>query len=84
MAVPDTKTALAIGEIESSQASTMNNDGTNIVVSSNNEHAEKPYEVASSDDYPHGLTLVLLISATMIAVFLIALDQVKLQYVLKV
>lgn len=43
-------------------------DGTNL---------EKPVEVVTQDQYPHGLKLVALSSACLVSVFLIALDQVR-------
>ena len=44
-----------------------------------NVDAEKSPNVEVDDDlYPHGLSLVVLASASMVAVFLIALDQVSM------
>jgi hypothetical protein len=43
---------------------------------------EKPSETADDhDQYPHGLKLVLLSGSALVAVFLIALDQVCLSHV---
>ena len=46
----------------------------------NNEVAHQEKSVASTeeDQYPHGLRLLSLVSATIVAVFLIALDQVSM------
>jgi MFS transporter, DHA2 family, glioxin efflux transporter len=37
----------------------------------------QPYPPMTDDQYPHGLKLILLAGSSLIAVFLIALDQVR-------
>ncbi|CAO2649651.1 Nn.00g070360.m01.CDS01 [Neocucurbitaria sp. VM-36] len=72
MAVPDRK-ALSVGENGSSKPSTINDN--NDIANSDSEHTGKATEQMNEDQYPHGLKLVLLSGASIIAVFLIALDQ---------
>lgn len=44
---------------------------------SSNAGTSKPDQHMSDDEYPHGFRLVLLAGASLVAVFLIALDQVS-------
>lgn len=65
------------GETESPKPSTLNTPDVNDVGDSGSVHLEKPAQGMTDDQYPHGLQLVLLAGASIIAVFLIALDQVS-------
>lgn len=61
-----------------SRSSTMNNSHENDDDDNNNTASpEKRVEGMTDDQYPHGYKLVLLAGAAIIAVFLIALDQVR-------
>ena len=64
---------MAEKDIDVSKHSTMNNT----LDHSSTASPEKPVEDITEDQYPHGFRLVLLAGATIIAVFLIALDQVS-------
>lgn len=44
---------------------------------SDSSEPEKPVPVMSEDEYPRGIALVLLSASALVAVFLIALDQVS-------
>ncbi|KAF2790137.1 MFS general substrate transporter [Melanomma pulvis-pyrius CBS 109.77] len=61
MAVLNERTTMAVGETDSPKPSTSNTLDVNNLI--------------DSDQYPHGLRLVLLTGASVVAVFLIALDQ---------
>ena len=52
-------------------------------VHGNDDLQEKGLEVDADDEYPHGWKLVILAGASVIAVFLIALDQVGVHAVLQ-
>jgi hypothetical protein len=77
MALPNEKAAMAVGEADSPQPSTSNTPNVNSIGGSDNEHAKTSIQSMTDDQYPHGLKLALLIGASVIAVFLIALDQVS-------
>lgn len=77
MAVPNEKATMVVGETDSPKPSTLNNPDVNNVGGSDSEHPEKPAQFMTDDQYPRGLKLVLLTGASLIAVFLIALDQVS-------
>lgn len=77
MAVPDQKAIMAVGETDSPKPSTLNQPNANSVGDSDNARPEKPVQAMTDDKYPHGLKLVILAGAALIAVFLIALDQVS-------
>lgn len=77
MAVPLETTTVTIGGTSSSSPSTLNNHEANHIVSNGNEDSEKAIQPMNDDQYPHGLKLVLLAGASVVAVFLIALDQVS-------
>lgn len=48
---------------------------------SDSTHLEKPIEVHndSPDEWPHGFKLVMLAGASLVSVFLVALDQVRIR-----
>ena len=76
MAVP-TEKATIVGETDFSTASTLNTHDVNQVTESDSEHPEKPIQSIPDDQYPHGVKLLLLTGASLVSVFLIALDQVR-------
>lgn len=78
MAVPSEKAITAVGEPESPKSPTLDTpDHANNIGNSDNLHQEKPVQEMSNQQYPHGLPLILLAGSSIIAVFLIALDQVS-------
>jgi hypothetical protein len=77
MAVPNEKATMAVGETDSAQPSTSNTPNINSIGGSDNENPKESIQSMTDDQYPHGLKLALLIGASVIAVFLIALDQVS-------
>jgi len=77
MAVPNEKAIMAVGETDSSKPSTLNTPGVNNVSDSDSTQPENPVQEMTDDQYPHGLKLVILTGASIVAVFLIALDQVS-------
>lgn len=83
MAVPD-ENPTTVRETGSSKSSTLNPPEINKVGDSDSETPEKPIETIPDDQYPHGLALALLSGAALIAVFLIALDQVSISPTLSV
>ncbi|KAK5460830.1 hypothetical protein LTS15_002893 [Exophiala xenobiotica] len=75
MLVPNEKETTTAGETDSSESPTLktpvvDNDGD-----SHSVHRDMAAKGMTDDLYPHGLKLVLLASASVCAVFLIALDQ---------
>lgn len=68
---------MAVGETDSPKSSTLNIPDVINVGDSDSAHPEKPIQGMTDDQYPHGLKLVLLAGASIVAVFLIALDQVS-------
>lgn len=68
---------MAVGETDSPKPSTLNTLDVNNVGESDSETPEKSVQHITDDQYPHGLRLVLLTGASVVAVFLIALDQVS-------
>ena len=71
------KAPTAVEDFDSSKPSTLrNSDG---IVSDNNnvKETEDVAPAMTDDQYPHGFTLALLAGASIVAVFLIALDQVS-------
>ena len=57
---------------------TRNSPGADLIDEIDGTHLEKPAQSALDDQYPHGFRLVVLAGASIIAVFLIALDQVSI------
>jgi hypothetical protein len=76
MSVPNEKAAVGV-ESHSPQSSTSKTPTVNNVGGSDTVHPEKPVQGMPDDQYPHGMKLVFLAGASIVAVFLIALDQVS-------
>ncbi len=66
--------------LDTFEPSTMDKPLENNVDNSSTTSREKHVEGISDDQYPQGYKLVLLAGATVIAVFLIALDQVSTSF----
>jgi hypothetical protein len=64
-------------ETYSPQTSTTITPDIENVGDSDSTEPEKSVQIKTKDDYPHGMKLVLLAGASIIAVFLISLDQVS-------
>ena len=77
-------------ETDTSEASTLNNNGefpdahgigeekeAPLKETSDSDPAEKLDQAVAADEYPHGIRLVLLAGASIMGVFLISLDQVS-------
>lgn len=64
---------MALGARDEVELSSFDNGSVHLVGESQDAQAEK----TGDEQYPHGLKLVLLASASIVAVFLIALDQVR-------
>lgn len=64
-------------DTDSPKSSTLNIPDVNNIGDSDSPHPEKPIQGITEDQYPHGLKLVLLAGASVVAVFMIALDQVS-------
>lgn len=62
---------------EKNAIATDNDSVRGAIESDDNAALEKPVEELSEDQYPHGLKLWLLTSASLAATFLISLDQVS-------
>jgi len=77
MAVPNEKATMVVGETDSLKPSTLNTPDVNNVGDSDNTYPGEPVQGMTDDQYPHGLKLVLLAGASIVAVFLISLDQVS-------
>jgi hypothetical protein len=80
MVVPNEGMVVDVRQNDSSKPSTLDHPNINSVGDSDSVYLEKPYQPArtvTEDEYPHGLKLVILAGASLIAVFLIALDQVS-------
>jgi hypothetical protein len=75
----DSQAAVAVEEkdTDASQASTLNTPEVHNVGDGENAQPEKPVQEMDQDQYPHGMKLVLLAGSSLVAVFLIALDQVS-------
>jgi hypothetical protein len=76
MAAANEKTTMAGGVTGSPKPSTGKSPNVNAAGDSDSTHTEIPQGIAD-DEYPHGLKLILLTGASIVAVFLIALDQVS-------
>jgi hypothetical protein len=77
MLAPNEKETTTAGETDSSESPTLNTPVVDNDGDSHSVHRETPAKGMTDDLYPHGLKLVLLASASVCAVFLIALDQVR-------
>ena len=77
MAALEEKPSMVEADSNSSQFSTPHDHDRNTVSDTDGADAEKPIQAMTEDQYPHGIKLVLLAGASIIAVFLIALDQVS-------
>jgi MFS transporter, DHA2 family, glioxin efflux transporter len=79
MAVPHEKTTKSIEEADpqSSPAGALSNPDAKATSDSDEANPEKPAHGVAEDNYPRGLNFVLLAGASIVAVFLIALDQVR-------
>lgn len=76
--MPNKKAIMAVGETDSPNPSTLNTHEVDNIGHSDSLHPEKlDRGIITDDQYPHGLILVFLAGASLIAVFLIALDQVS-------
>lgn len=73
----DEKTIAVVEKTGLSKVSNMDATSTDKVEDSDSAEAIKPDLHMSEDQYPHGLKLALLAGSSLIAVFLIALDQVS-------
>ena len=76
MATENEKATMAGGVTDSPKPSTVTTHNMNAVRDSDSTNTDIP-QVVAKDQYPHGLKLVLLAGASIVAVFLIALDQVS-------
>jgi hypothetical protein len=72
MNTPGEKPPMAVGGNESSTASAQDKDSSSSI---------RPSGAVSEDLYPHGFKLAILAGSSLIAVFLIALDQVTHPYI---
>jgi hypothetical protein len=81
MTVSDNEATMAVEETGSPLSSIRNTNDANNVGSSDTAEAhvekERSDHGMADDQYPHGLKLALLAGASIVAVFLIALDQVS-------
>lgn len=76
MAVPDEKSTNLLEEADSLKGSTLDTPSLDNVANSDKAHLDVPPPPPSDDQYPHGMKLVILAGASLVAIFLIALDQV--------
>lgn len=76
MVVPIEKATIDMEGDESSRHSASSASAVNGTDVSDRTTQEKSIHNVTDDQYPHGLKLVLLAGASIVAVFLIALDQV--------
>ncbi|CAM1504942.1 Fc.00g025330.m01.CDS01 [Cosmosporella sp. VM-42] len=74
MNLPSEKTT-SVEDLGSPKSSTLNTSDGNITSDNNESHTEKADEDMAEGEYPHGMKLFLLAGSSMVAVFLIALDQ---------
>ena len=77
MDMPNEKAIAAVEETDPSKPMVLNAVTTNKFSDTDSAESRKPVQHMSDDQYPHGLKLVLLAGASLVAVFLIALDQVS-------
>ena len=73
----DEKATGAVDENEPVKLSTLHAASTTKFSDTDSAESRKPVQHISDDQYPRGLKLVLLAGASIVAVFLIALDQVS-------
>lgn len=77
MAVVLGKEVTAVTDPDPTKPSSLSQHDASDVDVSDEQQLEKPAQDMTADQYPHGLKLILLASASLISVFLIALDQVS-------
>jgi len=77
MAAPNEKTTTGIGGADPRSSPALNKPDANATSDSDMTTAEKPAHGVTEDMYPRGLNFVLLSGSAIIAIFLIALDQVR-------
>lgn len=77
MASSDSQATMTVEETDTSKDETLDTSEVNKVGDGESAQPEKAAQDMNEDQYPHGLKLVLLAGASIIAVFLIALDQVS-------
>ena len=77
MAVPIEKATIGMEGNEPSRKTASSISVPNDTDESDRTSLEKSTHDMAEDQYPHGLKLVLLAGASIVAVFLIALDQVR-------
>ena len=77
MDLRDEKVTAAAGGTDPFKPSTLDAASMDKISDSDSAEPNKPDQHMSDDQYPHGLKFVLLAGASIIAVFLIALDQVS-------
>jgi MFS transporter, DHA2 family, glioxin efflux transporter len=70
MAVSNDKAIVDVEDADSANHSTLN-------TLNENDHPENSVQEMSDDEYPKGIKFAILAGASMVSVFLIALDQVK-------
>jgi hypothetical protein len=71
------ETTMAVKEIGSPKTSSANTPDVDNIADGESNTSEKHAQHISEDQYPHGAKLVILAAASMVAVFMIALDQVS-------
>lgn len=74
MAEKNENATMAVADADSAKSSTLNAPEENTLGDKTTTALQE-----SDDQYPHGTKLVLLAGASLVAVFLTALDQVRLQ-----
>lgn len=78
MDVSNEKSKEPVEDVASSKASTLQpSDEAATIEDKNQISSDNTVPTMKDEEYPHGLPLVLLAGASLIAVFLIALDQVS-------
>ena len=77
MPILEEKPSMAEADSTSSKSSTLDDRNVNKDGHDDDTNTEKPIQGMTEDQYPHGLKLLLLAGASIVAVFLIALDQVS-------
>lgn len=75
---PNSSKASTLNAPDVDKASSVNAPEVDNAVDIETAEPEKAVQAMTDADYPHGLKLVLLSGAALVAVFLIALDQVRL------
>jgi hypothetical protein len=75
--MPNKKTTPAAGETDWPQSPTLIAPNIDLVSDSDIKEPQGQIRSMINDEYPHGMQLIFLAGASVIAVFLIALDQVS-------